>query len=212
MQVKGKLVSWNDEKGFGFIAPFPDGEQIFIHIKAFKTVNTRPAINQFVTYTVSKDVQGRPCATNAILAGDHFPVKPKRKNGSLSIVVAPTFLLVVGISVLMANVPFLVFMLYFVTSLFTFVVYARDKSAAKRGTQRTPENTLHLLSLAGGWPGALFAQETLRHKTIKKSFRSVFWVTVLLNCGAFIWVLTPTGSSTLQSFLASVLREVVRGD
>ncbi len=205
MQVKGKLVSWNDEKGFGFIAPFPDGKHIFIHIKAFKTVNTRPVINQFVTYTVSTDVQGRPCATNAILAGDHFPVKPKRKNGSLSIVVAAAFLLVVGISVLKANVPFFVFMLYILASLFTFVVYAWDKSAAKRGTQRIPENTLHLLSLAGGWPGALIAQETLRHKTIKKSFRSIYWVTVLLNCGAFIWVLTPTGSSTLQSFLASIL-------
>lgn len=206
MQVKGKLVSWNDEKGFGFIAPYPDGKQIFIHIKAFINSNKRPVINQFVNYTVSADAQGRPCATNAILAGDRFSVKPKRKKGLfLSYVVAAAFLLVVGISVLTENVPPHVFILYIVVSLITFVVYAWDKSAAERGTQRTPENTLHLLSLVGGWPGALIAQESLRHKTKKKSFRSVYWVTVLLNICAFIWVLTPTGSSALQSFLVSVL-------
>lgn len=74
-----------------------------------------------------------------------------------------------------------------VLSLLTFIIYALDKSAAKNGAWRAEESTLHLLSLAGGWPGALIAQQKLRHKSKKQSFRSVFWVTVLLNCGAFAW-------------------------
>ena len=41
-------------------------------------------------------------------------------------------------------------------------MYALDKSAAKKGGQRTPENTLHLLSLGGGWPGAMYAQQLLQ--------------------------------------------------
>jgi uncharacterized membrane protein YsdA (DUF1294 family) len=74
---------------------------------------------------------------------------------------------------------------YVIISLLTFIIYAKDKSAAKNGSWRTPESTLHLLSLLGGWPGALIAQQTLRHKFKKESFRSVFWTTAFLNCGVF---------------------------
>jgi uncharacterized membrane protein YsdA (DUF1294 family) len=81
-------------------------------------------------------------------------------------------------------------------------MYALDKSAAKNGAWRTQESTLHLLSLAGGWPGALIAQQKLRHKSKKQTFRAVFWVTVLLNCGAFAWLFTPNGSATIQSFIS----------
>ena len=35
--------------------------------------------------------------------------------------------------------------------------------------------------IEGGWPGALIAQEKLRHKTRKQSFRIVFGLTVLFN-------------------------------
>ena len=71
---------------------------------------------------------------------------------------------------------------YAAVSAVTFAAYGLDKRAARRGTRRTPEVTLHLLSLLGGWPGALVAQRTFRHKTVKQPFRAVFWCTVALNC------------------------------
>ncbi|AAN54460.2 DUF1294 domain-containing protein [Shewanella oneidensis] len=71
--------------------------------------------------------------------------------------------------------------MYLTLSLLTFIAYAIDKSAAKRGKWRTKESTLHLLALMGGWPGALFAQNLLRHKSVKASFRNVFWLTVVAN-------------------------------
>lgn len=71
--------------------------------------------------------------------------------------------------------------MYLTLSLLTFIAYAIDKSAAKRGKWRTKESTLHLLALMGGWPGALFAQNVLRHKSVKASFRNVFWLTVVAN-------------------------------
>ena len=78
-------------------------------------------------------------------------------------------------------------------SLFTFITYTIDKSAAGRGGWRTPESTLHALAMAGGWPGALLAQQFLRHKSAKAEFRSVFWVTVVVNVAAFVLLCSPAG-------------------
>ena len=73
-------------------------------------------------------------------------------------------------------------------SLLAFVVYAFDKRAARTpGARRTPERTLHLIALAGGWPGALLAQRVLRHKNRKPAFQRVFWLTVVASL-ALGWV------------------------
>ena len=79
-------------------------------------------------------------------------------------------------------------LLYLGASVFTFAAYARDKTAARRGDWRTRESTLHLLALAGGWPGALLAQQVLRHKSVKAGFRAVFWSTVVLNVAGFLFL------------------------
>ena len=76
--------------------------------------------------------------------------------------------------------------LYAVASAVCFVVYALDKSAARQGRRRTPERTLLLLGLAGGWPGGLAAQQLLRHKSSKTSFLVKFWLTVMLNLAILI--------------------------
>ena len=81
--------------------------------------------------------------------------------------------------------PLLLPIIYLSLSVLTYVIYAKDKSAAKSKTWRIPEKTLHLLSLCGGWLGAALAQETLRHKTQKTSFQVVFWLTVVANVTGF---------------------------
>ena len=201
MRSKGKISSWNDTKGYGFISPFDDRGRIFVHIKAFRHRGRRPEIGQVVTYTIARDPQGRPCATQALLAGD----APQRHTGAnrtaLSTIGALAFLLVIGSSVALSKTPAAVIALYLFASAITFIVYAIDKTAARKGRRRTPENTLHVLSLVGGWPGALLAQQKLRHKSKKQPFRTVFWATVIINCGAFVWSLTPSGAAALRSLM-----------
>lgn len=63
----------------------------------------------------------------------------------------------------------------------TFAAYGLDKRAATRGKWRTRERTLHLWSLAGGWPAAWWAQQLLRHKSAKVSFLRIYWGTVVLH-------------------------------
>lgn len=199
MRTKGKITSWNDKKGFGFITPSTGGKQIFVHIKAFSDRNRRPDINQLVTYTLSVDREGRPCATNATRAGDQAPERAKHSNASA--IAAVFFLVIVFMAVLTAKIPLVILGIYIIASLWTFIIYSKDKSAAKKGDWRTPEKTLHLLSLAGGWPGALVAQQELRHKSKKESFRSAFWLTVILNCCVFVFLLTPTGTDIIKSII-----------
>jgi uncharacterized membrane protein YsdA (DUF1294 family) len=75
-------------------------------------------------------------------------------------------------------------------SVLTFIVYVLDKTAARKDLSRTPESTLHLLALLGGWPGALVAQQVVRHKTGKTRFQLVFALTVIANCALFAYLLT----------------------
>ncbi len=70
----------------------------------------------------------------------------------------------------------------------TLWMYAADKNAARTGRWRIPESQLHLLSLLGGWPAAWLAQQSMRHKSSKAEFRAVYWVTIVLHCGALAWV------------------------
>lgn len=70
---------------------------------------------------------------------------------------------------------------YGIVSLLAFFLYWSDKRKARTDSWRTPENVLHAVELAGGWPGALLAQQMFRHKTRKVSFQLLFWMIVLLH-------------------------------
>ncbi|CAH0265519.1 hypothetical protein SRABI118_03340 [Massilia sp. Bi118] len=98
------------------------------------------------------------------------------------------FALLYGGTTFAWHVPPLVGAAYLVMSLVCFCSYALDKSAARKGERRTPESTLLMLGLFGGWPGAVLAQQWLRHKTVKQPFRQIFWFTVAANLAFFLWL------------------------
>lgn len=89
--------------------------------------------------------------------------------------------------------------LFLLASLIAYYLYAKDKAAAIAGTWRVPENSLHTSALLFGWPGALIAQQRLRHKTKKKSFRIFFWFTVLINLCGIAWLHSPPGNHQLRA-------------
>lgn len=89
------------------------------------------------------------------------------------------------------QMPPLVALAYIVGSGICFGMYALDKAAAKAGRWRTSEGTLLFWGLACGWPGAIVAQKLMRHKSHKQSFRTRFLITVVLNIGAFVYLVSP---------------------
>lgn len=200
----GKITSWNDDKGYGFITPSSGEGQVFAHIKAFKYQARRPEVNRLVTYTLSTDKQGRICAAEVIMSAAPVVEKDDQGNGVLSIIFAALFLAFVAICFLFGRVPWWAPVLYLVMSVITYFVYNRDKSAAQKGEWRTPEASLHQLALFGGWPGALVAQQVFLHKSNKRSFLFVFRLTVALNICAFVVLATPSAAKTLKSLIITI--------
>lgn len=92
------------------------------------------------------------------------------------------------VAVLLWRLPAWPAMAYLAASIACFIFYAIDKAAARAGRWRTPESTLLLLGLAGGWPGAILAQQWLRHKSGKTSFQLMFWTSVAVNLAGFGWL------------------------
>src|SRR5690606_9186785 len=167
MRHQGRITTWKDDQGFGFVTPQGGGRQVFIHIKSFASQRRRPVGNELVTYELRIDSKGRPQGEKVAFAGE--AVSQVAGQGLGSIAFAAAFLVALTGAIVAGKLPAAVLGLYLAASAIAFVAYALDKSAARNGRWRTAESTLHLFGLAGGWPGALLAQRLLRHKSRKTS-------------------------------------------
>ncbi|GAA1694202.1 hypothetical protein GCM10009808_09110 [Microbacterium sediminicola] len=100
---------------------------------------------------------------------------------ALSWTVLGVFAGVFVLASLVVGLPLWLAAVYLVMSVVAFAAYGLDKAAAAADRRRISEKTLLTLGVLCGWPGALIAQQVFRHKTRKRSFRRMFWVTVVLN-------------------------------
>lgn len=197
MRLKGVIKTWNDERGFSFIEPLSGGEDVFIHITAFPSHAGRPQINQRVYFEVEPGPHGKQRARNVEVYGLPPPT-PRAREARHTLVMIPIFVSAYVITTLLWETPLWVALVYLIASIVTYCVYADDKSKAQLGQWRTSEGALHMLAFVGGWPGALLAQELLRHKSVKSEFRAVFWATVVLNLIVFALLFTPLGLLVLS--------------
>jgi uncharacterized membrane protein YsdA (DUF1294 family)/cold shock CspA family protein len=205
MRIQGKVAHWNDEKGFGFVSPIGGGQKAFVHIKAFSRSSYRPENEDLISYDLSIDEKGRYIAKDIWFAGED--VKPIRlhKTKFVGIIFVSMFFVSLAIVTMVRHLPLTLIGLYLVTSIVTYIVYAIDKSAAQNGRRRTPESTLHLLSFVGGWPGALFAQKKLHHKSRKIEFQIGYWLTVIANCWGLGWMLTTKAGNDFLGSIAKII-------
>jgi len=203
MRFEGTLTTWNDDRGFGRIESTQGGEPIFVHVSAWPRAAGRPQLNQTVSFEVELGPKGKRARNVQLIQSRRGPRPYDRKGpaqwGTATLFVIPAFLVFHTIVAMSWKPPLWVAGLYAVASAVAFLAYAGDKSAAARGSWRTQESTLHMLSLAGGWPGALLAQQVLRHKSSKQEFRQVFWATVVLNIIALVVLASPLTRSVLSA-------------
>lgn len=195
VRVDGTLASWNESRGFGFIAPAQGGRDVFVHVSALAG-GKRPRVGDQVSFEVEITAQGKSRAKRVVRAGAALSDRPKRVRDSrrrsvLGYVAVAAFLALYLVVTVERTLPLWVHVLYLGTSVVSSMIYAADKSAATTGKWRTSESTLLVMGLIGGWPGAVIAQKVLRHKTRKSSFQLAFWGTVALNVAAFVTFSSP---------------------
>jgi uncharacterized membrane protein YsdA (DUF1294 family)/cold shock CspA family protein len=191
MQFTGTLKSWNDDRGFGFIEAAQGGQEIFVHIKAFPAGTGRPSLGQQLIFAVETTDNGKKRARSVQYPARSRAHKSQRAESPAPwtlprLLVIPAFAAIYGYVAWRWGFRPPVLLAYLGLSLVAFMAYAFDKSSAIAGRWRTREETLHLFAVAGGWPGALLAQQVLRHKMSKPGFVGVFWITVALNVAAFV--------------------------
>lgn len=210
----GRLTSWNDDKGFGFIQPQGGGAEVSAHISAMRG-ERRPQVGDSLLYVEGRDARGRPRAEHMRLAGSPSLERPairrqpraprppeaaRESRGNavglhdrglkLALFAALCALPLLGALQSLGSGRPWVLPLYLAASLLGVLLYWLDKRSAQSGGRRTPENTLHLVELAGGWPGALLAQQLFRHKTRKASYQAVFWLIVAAHQALWLdWLL-----------------------
>lgn len=183
--IKGKISSFDEAKGFGFIWVNDNSEDVFIHKKNINNFSTLKK-GQNVIFDTEKSEKGIEAIN--LTAGK---------------VSKPPELVYSVISLVMLAMIFLMSLLLFPTiniwsylisiSLVTFVLYGYDKSiAGKQEFTRVPENVLHGLLLVGGTVGAILGQVYFRHKTKKASFKLGFIITILIQL-LFVYIMFLLG-------------------
>lgn len=193
MRYQGRLQDWNDEKGFGFVVP-NGGERAFVHIKAFERTSQRPTNGLLISYELRKDARGRLNAAAIRPASASKARVAAKPSGPATRLPRTTLWLLAMAGTTLAwmakFIPDWMMLAISGLSLLALIFYVSDKAAAQRNRWRTPESTLHMIALLGGWPGALLAQGLFNHKTSKRSFQRVFWGTVVLNVLGVIALIT----------------------
>ncbi|QHE85864.1 DUF1294 domain-containing protein [Hydrogenophaga sp. BPS33] len=223
MKKQGTVVRWDSEKAFGFIRCPDIPADVFFHLRDYsgpakpseglkvmfedihvggkgpRGLSVEPARNTIVP---AAPVQPPPMPAEAALlpprqapARSRSQWQKKREERPLWIGLALIgfWLLLWLVGIGMGRFPWVILTAVVLLNLATFYFYWRDKDAAVNDTLRVPEQQLHALAVAGGWPGAWFAQQILRHKTVKQPFRAVYWGTVAVNIGALLgWLLWPS--------------------
>ena len=192
---RGQLAKWKDDRGFGFIQPADSSPEVFLHITELKDVTRRPIVGDTIFYHVAEQ-NGKIHALNAFILGARLkPISKASSSSDKGTVQAKSLyafpILEVALLSILPMVGAIHFslktgnplplILYPLISLASFKLYADDKFHAKQGSWRTPEQTLILCDLAGGWMGGFIAQRRLRHKVSKNSYQMMFWLVVAMH-------------------------------
>ncbi|WP_024868176.1 DUF1294 domain-containing protein [Pseudoxanthomonas suwonensis] len=196
MEQLGKVAEWNGDRGYGFVQPLEAGlPRVFFHVREYRQDGRRPEAGELVRYRARRQEDGRwraDAVRRAVAPRRREATAPtrsaKRTGGGDAWAVwlaVAAHLVALGWALQSGRLQPLVPLVLLCLCCAAWIACVLDKHAARHGRWRIPESTLHLLELLGGWPGAAAAQQVLRHKTRKLSYRVGFWLAVLANAAVF---------------------------
>ena len=100
MRVRGKLTSWNGDRGIGYITPSVGAKQLLVRYTEFTNKHNPPEVGQFVAFELSTDVVGRPVASKVAREGEVLRTERRRRERRKSFIkTAVAVIIVVAVSV-----------------------------------------------------------------------------------------------------------------
>src|SRR5512139_1746982 len=115
MRYQGKVIKWNDEKGFGFVVPKGGNQPVFVHARAFSNRQRRPVADAAITYELGSDSQGRCCAVNVRYA-DEKQAMVELRISIVPMLLAISFAALLALLVAFGHAPMAVAVIYLVVS------------------------------------------------------------------------------------------------
>lgn len=98
--MKGKIVRWHDDKGYGFIRTESGEGEIFCHISDFLQRNPRPGLDEQVSFEVVSDGKGRFSAKQIRYLNRERAVSPRYRKKHRKDEESPTSIVQVVLSLL----------------------------------------------------------------------------------------------------------------
>ena len=78
MRTHGTLTKWNDDRGFGFIAPANAGADVFVHVAAFPQDGERPRIGELISFETETGHNGKVRAIRVMRPGQRAASRRSR--------------------------------------------------------------------------------------------------------------------------------------
>lgn len=198
----GKLVEWNRDRGYGFLANDSGTVRLFLHIREFESGITPPEVGDLITFFLEADEKGRPQAVRAVNLRRVHHFKPRHFLTLLLLLALPLAAL---LSITFPIATWWFALLGLAASGTAYSFYSHDKESAESGKWRISELRLHILEAFGGWPGAFLAQRRFRHKCTKSAYQFTFWVIVI---GYQIFALDVLRHGEISYQIWSILRSL----
>ncbi len=79
---KGRLKSWNDERGFGFIQSEELTKDVFVHISALKRMARKPRVGDIIHFNVENQGNGKQKAISCTIEGVEKAIPQVRRHHS----------------------------------------------------------------------------------------------------------------------------------
>jgi cold shock CspA family protein len=127
MRYQGRITTWKDDQGFGFITPNGGGDPVFLHIKTFSNRQRRPVGNEIVTYELTTDERRRPRAVNVAFVGERRGERSTAGSGWGSTAFVTLFFAFVAGTIFTGKLPLEVLGVYFAASLLAFIAPIRQR-------------------------------------------------------------------------------------
>jgi cold shock CspA family protein len=127
MRYQGRITTWKDDQGFGFITPNGGGDPVFLHIKTFSNRQRRPVGNEIVTYELTTDERRRPRAVNVAFVRERRVERSTAGSGWGPTAFVSLFFAFVAGTIFTGKLPLEVLGVYFAASLLAFIAPIRQR-------------------------------------------------------------------------------------